>query len=96
VVWDELRRLGTSLLQLPGRASSLLAQLEQGEFAVRTPDVNRRLDRLERRLGRFTWALVLVALCLSATQLLLGGRYVVGWVLLGLAGTLFLWLLLAR
>jgi predicted unusual protein kinase regulating ubiquinone biosynthesis (AarF/ABC1/UbiB family) len=95
-VWDEIKRVGTALLRLPGRVEGLLAQMERGELGVRTPGVEQRLDRLERRLSRFTWALALIALSLSGTQLLLGGREVAGWVLLGVAGVLFLWLLVVR
>jgi predicted unusual protein kinase regulating ubiquinone biosynthesis (AarF/ABC1/UbiB family) len=94
--WDEIKRLGTSLLRLPGRVDGLLAQLERGELGMRTPGVEQRLDRLERRLSRFTWSSVLIALCLSGAQLLLGGRQAVGWVLLGTAGVLFIWLLVAK
>jgi hypothetical protein len=61
---------------------------------VQTPGLERRFDRLERRMSGLTWAMVLVALCLSGTQLLLGGREAAGWALLGLAGLLFIGLLL--
>jgi len=95
-VWDEIKRTGTSLLRLPRRVDTLLSQLERGELGVQTPGIEQRLDRLERRIVRSTWALVLAALCLSGTQLLLGGRDTLGGVLLGIAGVLFFWLLVSR
>jgi predicted unusual protein kinase regulating ubiquinone biosynthesis (AarF/ABC1/UbiB family) len=95
-VWSELRRLGELLLNLPGRVEGVLSQLERGELGVQTPQVSRRLDRLDRGLRRMTWAVVLVVLCLSGTQLLLAGRDGVGGTMLGLAGALFLWLLFVR
>ena len=55
-----------------------------------------RLDQLDRRMRRVTWATILAIFCLSGTQLLLNGRDVVGGILLGCAGVLFVWLLLAR
>jgi predicted unusual protein kinase regulating ubiquinone biosynthesis (AarF/ABC1/UbiB family) len=95
-VWDEVVRVGTALLRTPGRLEGLLAQLERGELGVRTPDLGRSIDRLERRIYRSTLALVSIAACVSGTQLLLGGRDVAGWVLLGAGGALFAGLLLAR
>lgn len=94
-VWDEVKRLGTALLRLPGRVDALLAKIEQNQLGVQTPGLEPRFDRLERRMSRMTWAMVLVALFVSGTQLLLGGRDGIGWVLLGIAGLLFVWLLLA-
>ena len=96
VAWTELRRLGESLLRLPGRVEGVLGQLERGALGVQTPQLSERLDRLDRRLRRVTWAVVLSVLLLSGTQLLVEGRDVVGGVMLGGAGVLFLWLILAR
>jgi predicted unusual protein kinase regulating ubiquinone biosynthesis (AarF/ABC1/UbiB family) len=95
-VWTELRRLVESLLRLPGRVDAMLGQLERGELVVHTPEMAHRFDRLEKGMRRMTWAMVLVALCLSGTQLLLDGRDAIGGIMLGGAGVLFLWLLLAR
>jgi predicted unusual protein kinase regulating ubiquinone biosynthesis (AarF/ABC1/UbiB family) len=95
-VLEEVKRVGTALLRLPGRVERLLAQLERSELGVQTPGLAQRFDRLERRIYRSTWALVLIALCLSGTELLLVGRDVLGGVLLGIAGALFVWLLLVR
>jgi hypothetical protein len=74
----------------------MLGQLERGELVVHTPEMAHRFDRLEKGMRRMTWAMVLVALCLSGTQLLLDGRDAIGGIMLGGAGVLFLWLLLAR
>jgi predicted unusual protein kinase regulating ubiquinone biosynthesis (AarF/ABC1/UbiB family) len=95
-LWEELRRMGGSLLRLPGRVDSLLERLERSELGVRTPQLDDRLDRLEQRIYRSAWAVVLAALCLSGTQVLLSGWEILGWTLLGTAGVLFLWLLLAK
>jgi predicted unusual protein kinase regulating ubiquinone biosynthesis (AarF/ABC1/UbiB family) len=94
-LWDELRRLGGSLLRLPGRVDSLLGRLERSELEVRTPQLEKRLDRLERRIYRSAWAVVLMALCLGGTQFLLSGWEALGSILLGAAGVLLVWLLLA-
>jgi hypothetical protein len=96
VVWAELRRLVESLLKLPGRVDAVLGMLERSELSVQTPQLDQRLDRLDRRLHHVTWAVVLAVFCLSGTQLLLAGRDAIGGVMLGGAGVLFLWLLLAR
>jgi predicted unusual protein kinase regulating ubiquinone biosynthesis (AarF/ABC1/UbiB family) len=96
VIWTELRRLGESLLRLPGRVDGILGQLERGELAVRMPQLNARLDRMDRRLHRVTLAVVLSVLLLSGTQLVLEGRDAIGGAMLGLAGAMLLWLLFAR
>jgi predicted unusual protein kinase regulating ubiquinone biosynthesis (AarF/ABC1/UbiB family) len=96
VVWAELRRLVESLLRLPGRVDAVLDKLERNDLGVQTPQLDQRLDRLDRRLHHVMWAVVLAVLCLSGTQLLLAGRDIIGGVMLGGASVLFLWLLLAR
>ena len=95
-VWAELRRLGESLLRLPGRIEGVLGQMERGELIVQMPQLGEQLERMDRRLHRVSWAVVMSVLVLSGTQLLLEGREGVGGVMLGGAGLLFVWLLLAK
>jgi predicted unusual protein kinase regulating ubiquinone biosynthesis (AarF/ABC1/UbiB family) len=72
----------TTLARLPRRIDDLIARIDRGQVAVRTPEVDRRLKSIDRSLSRMVSAVVFAAL-------LFGGVFlrptdeVLGWVLMG-------------
>jgi predicted unusual protein kinase regulating ubiquinone biosynthesis (AarF/ABC1/UbiB family) len=72
----------SSLARLPGRVDDLAAQAEQGRLAVRSPEIEYRLRRLEGAVARIAASVVFAAL-------LMGGVFVraddavLSWVLIG-------------
>ena len=72
----------TTLARLPRRIDDLIARIDRGQIAVRTPEVDRRLKSIDRSLSRMVSAVVFAAL-------LFGGVFlrptdeVLGWVLMG-------------
>jgi len=50
---------------LPSQASRVLAQIEQGNLVVQTPQVTRKIELLERAVDRLTGGLIFAALLFS-------------------------------
>jgi predicted unusual protein kinase regulating ubiquinone biosynthesis (AarF/ABC1/UbiB family) len=78
-----------ALFAFPARARRLLEAAERGELQIQTapnPTTARRLERLERRVGRLNSGLLVGALLVSGTILYVNGFEVVGWVFWGAAG----------
>lgn len=59
------------LAGLPRKTDALLTRAEQGKLEVQTPEVNRRISRLETSIKKLAGALVLAALLVIGTQLYL-------------------------
>ncbi len=72
----------TTLARLPGRLDELASRLDNGQVAVRTPEVERRLRAVERSVGRGASAIVFAGL-LIAGVLLRPTDEVLSWVLMG-------------
>ena len=83
-----LADLAQLLAGLPARLETVLGNLERGEQVVVArphPDLQKRLDRLNRGVDRLTWAVVGGALLLAGAVLLAGGEQRLSLVLLGLS-----------
>ncbi len=61
--------LATTLARLPRRLDELTARIDRGQVAVRTPDLDRRLRRVERSVGRVASAIVFAALLIAGVLL---------------------------
>lgn len=72
----------STLARLPRRVDELIARLDRGQVALRTPDLDRRLRFVERSIGRLSSALVFAGL-LIAGVLLRPMDEVLSWVLMG-------------
>jgi predicted unusual protein kinase regulating ubiquinone biosynthesis (AarF/ABC1/UbiB family) len=62
-----------SVVSLPRRAESLIERLEQGRLEMRSPELSRRFQRVERAVGRLGFAVIFAAFLLSGVQLYLDG-----------------------
>jgi predicted unusual protein kinase regulating ubiquinone biosynthesis (AarF/ABC1/UbiB family) len=90
---EALLRTAQTYLALPGQLQRVLAAAEDGSLRVRSsPDrtLMRRLDQIERRVGRPNWSLVAAALIVSGTLLYLDGRLLPAVAALALALILLL------
>lgn len=83
-------------VSLPRRTDELINRLEQGKLAVQTPDLQRRLERLDRTLRRLVAAVVFAACLMAAVQLLLAGHSPFGMAAGAAALLSFLYLLMIR
>lgn len=72
----------STLARLPRRVDELIARLDRGQVALRTPDLDRRVRFVERSIGRLSSALVFAGL-LIAGVLLRPMDEVLSWVLMG-------------
>ena len=68
----EAGKLARTLLGIPHRFDQVLLKLEQGEIAVRTPEIDRHMQRLERIMRDIIIAVIFTAFFLGAIQLYLG------------------------
>jgi len=92
---DELGALARALLSLPKRTEAVLNKLEQGDLAVRVPQLTEQVGRLELAVRRMVGGVIFAALFVSGVQLYLAGQGLVGGVLLGGAATALGWVILA-
>jgi predicted unusual protein kinase regulating ubiquinone biosynthesis (AarF/ABC1/UbiB family) len=72
----------SSLARLPARVDDLAAQAQQGRLAVRSPEIEYRLRRLESAVARIAASVVFAAL-LAAGVFLHTDDTVLSWVLIG-------------
>ena len=70
----EAGKLARTLLGIPHRFDQVLLKLEQGEIAVRTPEIDRHIRRLERIMRDIIIAVIFAAFFLGAIQLYQGGH----------------------
>ena len=96
--WQFLLKEAGSILQtlvaLPRRMDSVLNKIERNDFSVKTPQLERQGQRIERNTRRIVFAIIFLALLTNAVQLQLGGEMVFAQVLYGgaflaLVGALF-------
>jgi predicted unusual protein kinase regulating ubiquinone biosynthesis (AarF/ABC1/UbiB family) len=73
--------LGSTLARLPRRMDELLARIDSGQVAVRTPELDRRLRSVDRSVSRLGSAIVFAAL-LVAGVMQRSTDNVFGWVLI--------------
>jgi predicted unusual protein kinase regulating ubiquinone biosynthesis (AarF/ABC1/UbiB family) len=87
--WDywrnELSNLERSLIKLPGRLNNLLMQLERGEIGSRNPELNERVDRVERSVRALTITVVFASLLLSGIYLVTQSYSLFGGILISLS-----------
>jgi predicted unusual protein kinase regulating ubiquinone biosynthesis (AarF/ABC1/UbiB family) len=62
-----------SVVALPRRAETLIERLEQGRLEMRSPELNRRFEKLERAVGRLGLAVIFAAFLVGGVQLYLAG-----------------------
>lgn len=89
----ELGVFAQALFSLPQKLDRLAARMEQGNLEVRTPDLKKGVDRLDRSVNRVAGAVILAALLLGAVQLYIAGEYLPAGILFGAAVLAFLWVL---
>ncbi|NTV38199.1 MAG: AarF/ABC1/UbiB kinase family protein, partial [Anaerolineales bacterium] len=68
----EAGKLARTLLGIPNRFDEVLLKLEQGEISVRTPEIDRHMQRLERIMRDIIIAVIFTAFFLGAIQLYQG------------------------
>jgi hypothetical protein len=81
---------------LPKRLDSTLTKLESGKIAVRTPELEHRLARLEHSNRKLVGAVIFTALLLGGIQLSLGNALIPGSILLAGAVLSLGWVLFSN
>jgi predicted unusual protein kinase regulating ubiquinone biosynthesis (AarF/ABC1/UbiB family) len=74
--------IASTLARLPARVDDLAARVERGQVAVRSPEIEFRLRRLEGAIGRIAAAVVFAAALLGGV-FLRADDVVLSWVLIG-------------
>ncbi|HEY5118066.1 MAG TPA: AarF/UbiB family protein [Anaerolineales bacterium] len=95
VLLDTLGEMVKTLAALPMQAGRVLDTIERGELSVRSPQLARRISRLENAINRLTGGLVFAALLLGGVLLLDSGRIPLGGVLLVVSVAPLLWILVS-
>jgi predicted unusual protein kinase regulating ubiquinone biosynthesis (AarF/ABC1/UbiB family) len=91
-VWKgELANLQRGLVRLPGRLNTLLVQLEKGELSTRNPQMNERLNQIDRSVRFLGSAILSASLLISGAVLFTQGFMVFGGIMLGIGFLLILW-----
>jgi predicted unusual protein kinase regulating ubiquinone biosynthesis (AarF/ABC1/UbiB family) len=93
VVLDTLGEIVKTLAALPSQAGRVLDTVERGELSVRSPQLARRISRLEHAINRLTGGLVFAALLLGGVLLVDTGRIPLGGALLVASLATLLWIL---
>jgi predicted unusual protein kinase regulating ubiquinone biosynthesis (AarF/ABC1/UbiB family) len=83
-----------TLMSLPVKMDAVLSRLERGEVAVRIPEVDRRVRRLERAVRQLVASIMFTALLLSGILLYLAGSSPLWQILLLGAGLSLIWVIL--
>jgi predicted unusual protein kinase regulating ubiquinone biosynthesis (AarF/ABC1/UbiB family) len=87
-----LGELAQLLPALPGRIDAALQRIERGEIvavARAHPDLQARLNRLNRGVDRLAWAIIGSALLIAGTVLLMGGERRLAFAVFGLSAAAF-------
>jgi predicted unusual protein kinase regulating ubiquinone biosynthesis (AarF/ABC1/UbiB family) len=84
------------LLTLPRKTETLLELLEQGRLEVRSPELKRPLDQLNRTLRGLTGAVLFAAFLFSAVQLSLAGQVTLSRLLGAAAALCLVWIVFRR
>ncbi len=72
-VLDEVLKVLKILIALPMKTDALINKIEQGRLEVRTPSLNREVNRLQRSQNKTTIAIVFAAFMLGGVQLYIAG-----------------------
>lgn len=78
----EVLSFATTLAGIPTKLSGVLTRLDQGLIAVRAPEVEKSVDRLNRAVGRATSALLFAGLFLGGILLRNSADELGNWLLL--------------
>jgi predicted unusual protein kinase regulating ubiquinone biosynthesis (AarF/ABC1/UbiB family) len=78
----EVLSFATTLAGIPTKLSGVLTRLDQGLIAVRAPEVEKSVDRLNRAVGRATSALIFAGLFLGGIFLRNSADELGNWLLL--------------
>jgi len=95
VVLDTLGEIVKQLSALPAQAGHVLNTIEHGELSVRSPQLSRRVLRLESAVNRLTGGVVFAALFLGGVMLVDTGRNLLGEGALALSLVAFLFIILS-
>lgn len=93
VLLEEVKTYLRSLVSLPVRMDAVLKRLERGEVAVRIPEVDRRVRRLERAVLQLVSAILFTALLLTGMLLYLASESPFWQILLAGAGLSLIWVI---
>jgi predicted unusual protein kinase regulating ubiquinone biosynthesis (AarF/ABC1/UbiB family) len=96
-IWEQLLKGATtwasSLLKIPRQVDTTLTKLESGKVAMRNPEIERRISRLERSNRKLVGAVIFTALLTSGIQLTLGGAATPGTILITISALILGWVL---
>ncbi|HSQ26495.1 MAG TPA: AarF/UbiB family protein [Anaerolineales bacterium] len=70
-LWTSIERQIRALVLLPARIDSILENLDQGKIALRTPELSKQVDRLEKAVNRLASAIIIGVLLSLSIQLYL-------------------------
>jgi predicted unusual protein kinase regulating ubiquinone biosynthesis (AarF/ABC1/UbiB family) len=83
---EEGLTLARAMMSVPRKMDTLLAKMERGEIAVRSPEISRQVSRLEIGLRQVAAAIVFAALLLGGIQLWIAVQETLAMFLFGGAG----------
>jgi len=93
VLLEEAKTYLRSLVSLPVKMDAVLTRLERGEVAVRIPEVDRRVRRLEKAVRQMVSAILFTALLLTGMLLYLASESPFWQILLAGAGLSLVWVI---
>ena len=96
VILAELGVFAQTLFSLPQKIDRLAARVDQGNLDVRTPDLKKVLDRVNRAVNRLAGAVIFSAFLLSAALIYTTGNPSVSGLLAGAAFVALLWVVWPR
>ncbi|HWQ04354.1 MAG TPA: AarF/ABC1/UbiB kinase family protein [Longilinea sp.] len=96
VILAELGVFAQTLFSLPQKLDHLTARVEQGNLDVRTPDLKKGLDRVNRSVNRLAGAIIFSAFVLSAALIYTAGNLVLSEILAGAAIVTLAWIVWPR
>jgi len=92
----EVTAILSSLAGLPKKTESVLNRIEQGRLEVKSPDILKRITRLEAGVNRLVGAIMFAALLLGAVNAYLAGEYTLAYILGGFSLPVLLWALVKK
>jgi predicted unusual protein kinase regulating ubiquinone biosynthesis (AarF/ABC1/UbiB family) len=93
ILLEEIKTYFRSLVSLPVKMDTILTKLERGDVAVRVPEVDRRVMRLERVVHQLVASIIFTGLILSGMLLYLAGSSPLWQILLMGAGLSLVWVI---
>ncbi len=93
VVLDTLGEIVKTLAALPSQAGRVLGTIERGELSVQSPELARRIGRLENAINRLGASMVFSVLLLGGVLMVDSGRALLGGAMLAVSAATFLWIL---